>query len=386
NGQVSLTRAFAGAAYDTSALNPNTSPTLSALNTWASSQDLTATTRVDYAYDASGRLTGKTAWDQMNSSGAGVADAGEAITTYIYDAQGLLRQQVTERGASRTILESTAYSYDGLGRLVGSTDALGNATTYAYTSGGTLTVTQANGLVHTEVRNSAGELITVTESATGQPTRTTHYLYDEDGQLRATEAPDGAIAYTFYDAAGRISGTVDAMGVVTQYTRDAEGNVVKTRQYATTVNTTSWLSNGAVTSSTPTDIAAIAPAASANDRTTYSLYDAVGLHVANVDAEGHVTTYGYDGAGNRTVVTQYVVALSAAQLDALQGTPDWATLQGDLASLASANDHITRTFYDVANRAVATLDAAGYVTTTGYDAAGRVVRTTAYADGLTAAQ
>lgn len=89
-GQVSLTRSFAGAVYDTSALNPNTAPSLSALDTWASSQDLTRTTRVDYAYDTSGRLTGKTAWDQVNSSGAGIADAGESITTYVYDAQGLL--------------------------------------------------------------------------------------------------------------------------------------------------------------------------------------------------------------------------------------------------------------------------------------------------------
>lgn len=110
DGQVGMTRSFAGDVYDTSALNPDASPTLAAMDTWASAsaRDLAQTTRVDYAYDAAGRLSGKTAWDQVDGSGAGIADAGEAITTYVYDAQGLLRQQVTERGAARSILESTA--------------------------------------------------------------------------------------------------------------------------------------------------------------------------------------------------------------------------------------------------------------------------------------
>src|SRR5690348_2390709 len=382
NGQVSVTRSFAGSAYDTTALNPNTAPSLSAMNNWAAAQDLTQTTRVDYAYDASGRLTSKMAWDQVDgTSGNGIADAGESITTYVYDAQGLLRQQVTERGADRTIQDTTSYSYDGMGRLTSSTDAVGNTTTYVYAAGGgTLAVTQANGLLHTEVRNSAGELVTVTESASdGSASRTTHYYYDEDGQLRATQDPSGAVTYTFYDADGQINGTVDATGAVTQYTRDADGDVVETRQYARTVDTSGWLTHGSVTSM-PSDIDDVTtPIAGSSDRISLSLYDAAGLHVADVDAEGNVTTYGYDGAGNQTVVRQYATALGSDQLNALQEVPSWSMLKSDLASIASAGDRITRTFYDVANRAVAVLDAAGYLTTTAYDAAGRIVRTTAYA-------
>lgn len=392
NGQISLTRSFAGAGYDTSSLSESTVPTLSAMNTWASSQDLTRTTRVDYSYDTAGRLSQKIAWDTVNPDGSGQGDNGESITQYVYDAQGLLRQQVTVRGSTQ---EAASYSYDGMGRLIGSTDAMGGITTYAYSGdvasgSGTLTITQSvrDGVnrIRTEVRNSAGELVTVTESASdgSAASRTTNYTYDAEGHLRAVQDPSGAISYTFYDEAGRISGTVDAMGAVTQYVRDADGRVVETTQYANPTSTAGWLSNGALTPAVPDFATLVANIASpGSDRATLSLYDAAGQHVADVDGQGDVTTYGYDGAGNLTTTTQYATALTPGQLSALQGGPSWSTLQGDLSSITSANDRINRTFYDIANRAVATLDAAGYLTTTAYDAAGRVIKMMAHATALT---
>ncbi|HEX7112531.1 MAG TPA: putative Ig domain-containing protein, partial [Mizugakiibacter sp.] len=384
-GQVSLTRTYLGAAYDTGSLSATTAPDLATIGSWAAAQDLSETTRTDYAYDTAGRLTRRTAWDRVDGAGNGVADVGASITQYVYDAQGLLRQQVTLRGADRSTRETTAYSYDGLGRLIGSTDATGATTTYAYQDAqGTLTVTYANGLVRTEVRNSAGERVTVTESAVGETSRTTTYLYDAAGQLRAVQDAGGAIRYTFYDEAGRISGTVDATGAVTRYVRDADGHVVATTQYATRIDTTGWLTGGAVTGTTPTDIAAVAPATAADDRTALAFYDDAGRHVADVDAQGNVVTYGYDGAGNAVSSTAHATALTAAQLGALQAAPEWSALQADLTS--SGEDRTTYAFYDPANRKVATLDAAGYVTTIAYDAAGHVIKTVAYATGLTASQ
>ncbi|WP_017462622.1 putative Ig domain-containing protein [Dyella ginsengisoli] len=388
-GLISATRSFAagqagqvGQSYDVSDLAIDAAPDLATMITWAAAQDLSRSTLVEYSYDAiTGRLTQHIAWDQVDTSGNGVADAGESITRYSYDGQGLLRQQITVRGSDRTTLESVSYAYDGLGRLQSRTDDVNQAvTSYNYQDGqGTVAVSYANGRVHTEVRNSAGELVTVTESATGETTRTTQYVYDADGQLRAVQDVGGGISYTFYDAAGQVAGTVDDTGAVTRLVRDADGAVVETVQYATRVDTTGWLSNGAVG---PSDLASILPTASADDRTTLSLHDAAGQHVADVDALGNVTEYGYDGAGSRVSTTAYATPLSAAQLSALQGTPALATLLADLSTIASPQDRTSYVLYDLAHRPVATLDAQGYVTTTAYDGAGRVMKTVAYTKAL----
>ncbi|MFC5743574.1 putative Ig domain-containing protein [Dyella tabacisoli] len=106
--------------------------------------------------------------------------------------------------------------------------------------------------------------------------------------------------------------------------------------------------------------------------------------VASIDAQGDVTTTSYDGVGNAIATRAYATALTLSQWTALGSSPTWAALQADLS--VSANDRLTQTFYDADNRAVATVDAAGYVTVTTYDAAGDAVKTTAYATALTGAQ
>ncbi|WP_225428125.1 putative Ig domain-containing protein [Dyella tabacisoli] len=106
--------------------------------------------------------------------------------------------------------------------------------------------------------------------------------------------------------------------------------------------------------------------------------------VASIDAQGDVTTTSYDGIGNAIATRAYATALTLSQWTALGSNPTWAALQADLS--VSANDRLTQTFYDADNRAVATVDAAGYVTVTTYDAAGDAVKTTAYATALTGTQ
>ncbi|MFC5742906.1 hypothetical protein ACFPZD_15210, partial [Dyella tabacisoli] len=150
-GLLAMTRTFAGATYGVGTLSPTHLPDLATVTSWTTTQDLTRTTRVDYNYDVRGQLSSRSAWDTVDATGAGVSTgAGNydaAMTTYSYDAHGSLLQQVTLRGVARTTLTTTSFTYDGLGRLLSSTDPVGNVTTYVYTdSGNTLAVTQANGL------------------------------------------------------------------------------------------------------------------------------------------------------------------------------------------------------------------------------------------------
>jgi len=381
---LSSTQQYLGASYSLSGLSPSTPPTLAALQNWVASSAVQSTlsqsTRTDYTYDARGQLATQTQWDMISATGTGVSDAGTVITTTTYSAQGQLLQTSTQRGS---VLQTTSYAYDGLGRLISSTDPLGNVTSYVYTdSSNTLAITQANGLTTTQVRNSAGQLISSTQMATGQTSRVTSYLYNAAGQQVATIDPAGNVSYIFYNADGEVTGTVDATGAVTAYTYDADGHVIGTTQYATLISSAGWVSAGVLTSTFPVSLPI--PAESSSDLTTTTIYDAAGDVVASIDPAGNVTTTSYNGDGDVTVTTTYATPLTAAQLTALGDTPTLAAVMADITP--SANDRTTATLYDADNRPVATIDPTGAVTVVSYDAIGDVTSSSSYATPLTAAQ
>ncbi|HRO63227.1 putative Ig domain-containing protein, partial [Thermomonas sp.] len=389
-GLVSMTRRFVGASYDTSGLAVSDVPTLSAMTTWISGKQA-QTTRVDFGYDAQGRLAQRVEYASVDSSGVGVLDDATSIRRYTYDAQGLLRQQVTVRGAARTLAgavpggsEVVDFVYDGMGRLLStiqrSSETAANddtdtiTTTVAYVdSQGRIVTTFDSGMVRTEVYDAAGLLLSLSEAGTvgGSPvTRTTQSIYDATGRLRAVQDATGGTTYFFYDAAGRLSATVDATGAVTRTLYDAIGRVSGTTTYATRVATAGWYSAGAVTKDTLV-YAATSPGLgsgqawvqtdAANDRTATRTYDAAGRLASEIDAAGLVTAYAYDGAGRL--------------LSATQSRP------GD----ATATPHVTRYFHDDADRLVATLDADGFLVEMIYDAGGRLVQTKRYANATNSA-
>jgi YD repeat-containing protein len=163
------TRQYLGAIYSTSANSPSSPPTLAQLQAWVASSAVQSTlsqsTRTDYTYDLRGQLSTQTQYDTVNANGNGVLTIGTVITTTTYDAQGRLLQTSAETGANRSTLQTTSYAYDGLGRLISSTDPLGHVTSYVYDdSANTIAITQASGLTTTQVRNSAGQVISSTQS------------------------------------------------------------------------------------------------------------------------------------------------------------------------------------------------------------------------------
>ena len=349
--QLSSTLMYLGGAYNLGNMGATQGLTESQLTTWQSSQDIGQITRVDFSYDLRGALAERRAYATVDAQGNGVSDAGLEIVRYTYDAQGLLHQQIEVRGANRDQLEGTSFVYDGMGRLVSTTDALNHTTTRVYDNANhQLMVTQANGLIQTQVYDHAGQIIAVTESAAStSETHTAQWIYDAEGQLRATQDASGARAYRFYDAAGHLQGEVDSTGAVTEYIRNLNGDVTQTIAYATRVDTTSWLANGQVV---PTDLATVRPASSMDDRYAQATYDTAGRLSTQADAAGTTTTYTYDGE-NRLVQ----VRVSGSIGDA---------------------DRVTRTFYDIAGRQVGVLDAEGYLTEMMYDRAGRQVGSVRY--------
>jgi YD repeat-containing protein len=398
-GQLTSTRRYLGAAYTSSTY------TLAALSSWATTAQKANSTLVEQFYDLQGRLSESRAYTSVNSAGDGVADDAATITNYVYDAQGLLRQQIANRsstaaaGDGRDSVQVVEYVYDGMGRLLstavrerigaGSFGTLSSATWAYLDSGRTLRcITEGgavgdgvtgNDLLRIEVRDAAGQLVSVSESAvSGGATRTSHNYYDSRGLLRAQEDASGARVYYFYDENGWLAGEVDQEGTLTEYERDGAGRVLSRRTHATRVDTTSWISAGAVT---PQTVAQVRPAWTSQDRGYRYVYDIAGrlkresTELIQVDLAGVPTftttseakvKYYYDGAGRLTKKVE---------------------TRNESESLGSGIDSPTfvyQYFYDANGGLVGETDGDGYLSEYQYDRAGRMVKEIRYSNSAVA--
>ena len=388
---LSSRQQLTGVSYDLEGASPASPPTLSQLDAWMVSSPVQASlshaVRTDYSYDPRGQLSEQIQWSHLDTNGQGTlaTDTGGVVTLFTYDAQGRLLQTGTLRGSDRDTSQVTSYSYDGLGRLLSSTDALGHVTSYTYTGGGQqIAVTLANGLTTVQVRNSAGLLVSSTTSGNDTPVRETDYLYNAAGQQVAMIDPDGGVSYTFYDGFGRVSGTVDPTGAMTGYVYDLGQLVTQTTQYATRVDTSGWIDNGELTASLPTVLPV--PTASANDLVTRTIYDGEGRVAATIAPDNTVTAYQYDGAGNLVASRQYALPASSDAIDQIWNSTGGNPSVIQYAIPTSPDDRVTLSIYDADNRPVASIDSAGTVRTVSYDNLGNVIATSTYATTLNADQ
>jgi RHS repeat-associated protein len=269
-----------------------------------------------YSYDAIGnltRLTGPTGWTRsIEWDGNGnrlqtgyVWPDGQTEVTQSaeYDANGRPVRLTDEQGLTREL------TYDAQGRVVSSQDAFGNTTTRLYDVRGDLIETRQPSK-HTD--GTPVDLVTRTlYDAAGRPVITAgpylsdapaddiygeRTVYDALGRqvrgevLRGVviglsgEAPDltatlidaGTVLSatdTAYDAAGRVTATTDADGLVTTSEYDDAGR--RTR--------------------TVTDPGGL-------NLVQQAMYDVAGRLVASVDALGHTTRYQSDEAQRTTTI------------------------------------------------------------------------------------
>ena len=166
---------------------------------------------------------------------------------YTLDAMGnRLSEQISN--ANGDIIRSLSHAYDELGRLITTTDALGNETHYSYNVND-----QQTGLDDALNRN------------TGQS-------YDALGRLVRMVDPEGNEVTYSYDAQDNLTSVTNAKGDTTTYTYDGLNNLL--------------------TETSP-------------DRGTISYtYDEANNRINQTDAENHTTQYRYD-ALNRLTQVQY---------------------------------------------------------------------------------
>ncbi|AXN30735.1 DUF6531 domain-containing protein [Vibrio coralliilyticus] len=347
--------------------------------------------------------------EQSASEGHISYSDGTQHTRLTYDAFGQLLSSDTLVGSLQTgelkQVSSATQIYDGLGRVISETNAQGVTTTTQYLDASRqVLVTQAGGATVTRTYSTAGQLVSETHQAPEQPARQRQFVYNEAGQLVATQHPDGGERFQFYDAKGRLWLTVSETGAVTEYRRDPQGRVVLEAQYASKMDTLGWLVDSKLTvtgesilSSVPIDVKPRVKMSwfqedRESQRTTVTLtddakyltndswldsqnrslhevryggneylvisqqYDSSGRMVLSRDQEGYVTEYKYNSRGQVTETRHYH---QAAEVE-----PDGITIP------ASDYDR-TQTLYDSRGRVRFHLDEKGALKETRYLDGGR---------------
>lgn len=278
------------------------------------------------------------------------------VSKYVYDANNNLTETIVYanritlanwvRGTMPAPLADAAHDadtrtvYDQLNRAIYSVDASGAVTAQKYDGNG-------NVIERTSYAKAIASSTAMTTAALGAAVAVVADAV-RDMQVR-----------NVYDAANRVTWSVNGVGAVTQRIYDADGNVIKYVAYATTV------AHGALASSV---------VASANDRMTDTVWDAASRQVFQIDALGNVEQVVYDKNGNATRHIGYATAIAAPTLGAK------ATVASVMSALHAdaVHDRTSQAAYDMANRLVLAVDAAGAVVENTYDATGNVVQSKSY--------
>ncbi len=292
-------------------------------------------------------------------------DATESNTLYSYqsfdsDSYFLLTSVIDQGdptiipGDDRQVILNT---YDSSGRLLTTTDVLGNVTAHEYTGSdgarGLVTkTTLPKGVATTGVANDyqtayvydadTGLLLSQTssvDSATSD-TITTQTIYDD---------PDGNASLS--DTRGHVIATIDPNGNTTTFEYDLLGRLLS----QTLPDPDGDVASGG---------------GSLNSPKTFYAYDHLGRSIE--------TRQGTVGSQSRTTSTEYDLMGRPVRVTNPDGTYR-TSVYDDAGNLVSQTDelgHVTRTVYDERQRAIETILADGATVFNEYDGAGRIIAVT----------
>ena len=199
-----------------------------------------------------------------------ITDADNNAQSFEYDGVNKLAE-VDKRG------QRTSFEYDGINRLVTMTDALSQKIETAYRDAALQIVeTDKRGLVRRTQLDALGRLVSVTRS---NVTLEQHAYDPNNNRILSTDANGNQTQFT-YDGANRLTARTDGFGsadaTTTRFTYDGVGNLLEEK-----------------------DGRAIGKAFD-----IHNTYDALNRLTSVQDGAGQVTSFEYDGEGNRTAQTE----------------------------------------------------------------------------------
>jgi YD repeat-containing protein len=356
-------------------------------------------------FDARNQLQTETLYTGLDPDGIGPAQPTGAMTTrYVYDAAGKnrLRFELTPEG------RVTEYIYDPLGQrtgmlvYTGATYPVGGLSATAVPSEAQLeswgfAQRMTKQLVRTNMAYDARGLLSSSTvfnavSAVGNGVldgeqSITEYVYDQQGLLRQTIAPGSRTTVYAYDGLGRQISSTDANNVTTLTIYDDALNQTRVRHDNGLTTVSSYDQAGRLAFVQQTAGVVLGTTAYKHDaagrlrmiqdptgRRQWMLYDTAGRKTADIDSDGSLTEYLYDGSGRLGKTVAYTNRVSIAALNDLNVTVD--TLRPAKVPLT---DLVTWTTYDIAGRIDKVIDGSGAVTRTFYDGASRITAITRYA-------
>ncbi|MBD9437279.1 putative Ig domain-containing protein [Pseudoxanthomonas sp. PXM03] len=294
-------------------------------------------------------------------------DAAGGRTYFFYDAKGRLEATVDATGAvSRTY-------YDGADRVIGTRQYASRLTTTSWLVSGQVVPTQLDSLgivvsnttdrVTETTYDSAGRIATVTDGIASSAARSiSTYTYDGADRLLQVRTTDSVnttvtarVVRYFYDDADRQIGVLDAAGYLSEVQYDRAGRVQTQTRYAR---------GSPVSQRASGTMAQLRPFVSPHDQTTRYYYDGRGNQTGVLDAEGYLTEWIFDEAGNARAERRHGSAVTWASNDTL------ASLRSRAGTYREK-----RMAYNALGQVETQTNAEGTVTRYTYDEAGRLVKT-----------
>ncbi|MBU2707852.1 LysM peptidoglycan-binding domain-containing protein [Zooshikella marina] len=288
----------------------------------------------------------------------------------------LIQQKQTEQD------QLHSYKYDAANRLREETDAQGNTHRYQYNAAGQVIHTtkgimlaQQHELLNQASTSQAeydgfGRLIKTTNALGAE----TLFRYDSAGRKTQQQDAAGHITRFYYDQRGRLTHTINALGEVSAVIYNAFDHAISTRVYITrlTPEQLTSLEGGIITSAVATLFSQLAKESDAIKRNRYNRR---GQITEKIDAENNSQQLNYNAFGELNSITQTIrQSLSITQTQYLtynrrgeKVTTSTSVLQGD-ALLPDLTTHYT---LDAFGRTTQTTNALGHTTTFEYDRLGR---------------
>ncbi|WP_431037738.1 DNRLRE domain-containing protein [Streptomyces sp. P6-2-1] len=323
-------------------------------------------------YDQLGRQTSATG---APYTAPGASTPVTPTTQYRYDALGNLVE------ATDPLDQVSRYTYDRLNRLTEREEPAGTGTdrahwTYTYTrTGEVLSATGPTGARAETTYDDLDRPVSQTEIARKpvQDAFTTHYAYDDAGNVTTRTDPGGARTSFAYDSLGQMTRLTEPGGAVTQFGYDLAGREV--RRSDGLGRTSSLLYDQAGRLVSESDLAPD------NNplRTVGYTYDDAGNLTASTDPLGHTTRYAYDALGRLTTQTEPVGDTTSLTTsfgyDAAGHRTRYTDGRGNATSYTYNTLGLAESVVEPAT--AADPDAADRTWSTAYDAAGQAVRATA---------
>ncbi|MEN8517159.1 LysM peptidoglycan-binding domain-containing protein [Burkholderia sp. RS02] len=314
--------------------------------------------RTTFEYDGAGKVL-------TTTDGAGTQ--GARTTRHEYDAASRLVRTVVDPDG---LALSTCYDYDGNGNVRRVVDAAGGVTRYGYDAENRrICEVGPTGAIVLSRLDAEGRV--VARTAYGIPNAGlldavggTLSPADLEARVAASPGRDRTVRHV-YDVNGRVRYTLDALGALTEFRYDENGNAVFTAQHGRVLDATQPLTEASITA----QLRRLGfDRARDTSRVTRTVYDAANRAVFVIDPLGYVTQNRFDANGNLVERISFWrsgwIVMAGFTEPSEKNMLDWAQ-----AELGGVSTRTTNWRYDNAVRVTESIDAEGYRTRHEYDGA-----------------